>query len=413
MSDDEAVRRQYEDFPYPARDPEDERQRLITGSPSHILEIEHFVLAGGRAGDLRALVAGGGTGDGAIMLAQQLSDRGAGSVTYLDASAASLAIAEERAKVRCLGNISFHQGDILALPERGWAPFDYIDCCGVLHHLAEPAAGLAALSEVLAPGGGMGLMLYGELGRVGVYPAQRAIARLAGDGPAKDRLALGRRLVASLPDGNWLKRNDYLADHLAGDDAGFYDLLLHSRDRAYLVGEIAELLAAADLRISGFLPPGAYAPETYLDDADLIERAAGLPQIERWALAEEHSGAMKTHVFYAVGNSDEDRDEARGFEPHMVPVLREMKPDRLAASLSKSPRLSATLGGIAKQYEVPAGAGEIIAQIDGKRNLRQIHGRLRAKGARMSWPEFQASFGALYDVLHCLNLLLLAGAVVD
>ncbi len=131
---DRNVREQYEAYPYPSRDPADEAHRLITGSPSHILEIEHFILRGGRA--------------------------------------------------RGLENISFHQGSLLDLPGRGWPPFDYIDCCGVLHHLADPAAGLAALVAVLAPGGGLGLMLYGELGRTGVYPAQRAIARLAGDGPA-------------------------------------------------------------------------------------------------------------------------------------------------------------------------------------------------------------------------------------
>ena len=68
---DQLVHDQYEAYPYPARDPEDEAHRLITGSPSHILEIEHFIFAGGRASNLRALVAGGGTGDGAIMLAQQ------------------------------------------------------------------------------------------------------------------------------------------------------------------------------------------------------------------------------------------------------------------------------------------------------------------------------------------------------
>ncbi|MBT5522756.1 MAG: methyltransferase, partial [Rhodospirillaceae bacterium] len=62
---DNAVRAQYEAYPYPARDPGDEAQRLITGSPSHLLEIEHFVFAGGRvggaagAGGFRALVAGG------------------------------------------------------------------------------------------------------------------------------------------------------------------------------------------------------------------------------------------------------------------------------------------------------------------------------------------------------------------
>ena len=72
------IRRQYEAYPYPARDPADERLRLITGSPSHIDEVNHYVFGGRRdwAQPFRALIAGGGTGDGAIMLAQQLADRG-------------------------------------------------------------------------------------------------------------------------------------------------------------------------------------------------------------------------------------------------------------------------------------------------------------------------------------------------
>ncbi len=414
---DRTVRAQYEAYPYPARDPADEVHRLITGSPSHLVEIEHFVFAGGRAcgpdGGFRALVAGGGTGDGAIMLAQQLADRGAGTVTYLDQSEASLAVARGRAEARGLGNISFHRGSLLDLPDLGWGPFDYIDCCGVLHHLDLPGEGLKALVSVLAEQGGLGLMLYGELGRTGVYPAQRAIARLAGDGPAAERLTLARRLVDALPDGNWLKRNDHLSDHLAGDDAGFHDLLLHSRDRAYLVGEIAELAAAADLRITGFLPAGAYDPGHYLDDSELRERADRLPRQDRWALAEELSGAMKTHVFYAVRRGNEQGGAAMGCAPAMVPVLHEMAPDRLAASLARSPRLTAALGGVERQFEVSEGAAAMVALIDGRRSLRQIHGRLRAGGAKMNWTEFEAEFAALFAVLHRLNLLLFAGAVLD
>jgi SAM-dependent methyltransferase len=410
---DRAVRAQYEAYPYPARDPADEAHRLITGSPSHILEIEHFVFAGGRAGDLRALVAGGGTGDGAIMLAQQLADRGTGTVTYMDMSAASLDVAQGRAKARGLDNISFHHASLLDLPNLGWDPFDYIDCCGVLHHLDAPQAGLAALVSVLAEHGGLGLMLYGELGRTGVYPAQRAIARLVGDSPTTERLNFARRLVAGLPDGNWLKHNEYLSDHLAGDDAGFYDLLLHSRDRAYLVDEIVEITTAADLRITGFLPTGAYDPSHYLDDPELKARAAALPQQERWALAEELSGAMKTHVFYAVRQGNERGGAVRGLAPAMVPVLHEMAPERLAASLARAPRLTAELGGVERQFEVPDGAAAMVALIDGRRSLRQIHGRLRAGGAKLNWAEFEGQFSTLYDVLHPLNLLLFAGAVLD
>ena len=212
-----------------------------------------------------------------------------------------------------------------------------------------------------------------------------------------------------MPAGNWLKRNEHLSDHLAGDDAGFHDLLLHSRDRAYLVDEIAKLMASAGLRITGFLPPGAYDPGQYLDDPELRARAADLPLLERWALAEELSGAMKTHVFYAVRQGNETGGVATGFAPSMVPVLREMTPERLAASLEKSPGLSAKLGGQERQFELPEGAAAIVALIDGRRSLRQIHGRLRAGGAKLSWPDFEAKFAAIFDVLHALTLLLFAG----
>jgi len=71
------VRAQYEALPYPPRDPREEALRLITGTPSHILEVNHYLFSGRLNFNrpFRALVAGGGTGDACIMLAQQLVDR--------------------------------------------------------------------------------------------------------------------------------------------------------------------------------------------------------------------------------------------------------------------------------------------------------------------------------------------------
>ena len=65
------VRAQYEAYPYPAREPAEERKRLIVGSPSHILEINHHLFGGRRdfKRPFRALFAGGGTGDGAHRIA--------------------------------------------------------------------------------------------------------------------------------------------------------------------------------------------------------------------------------------------------------------------------------------------------------------------------------------------------------
>src|SRR5271163_4602740 len=104
MSDRE-VREQYEALPYPARDPRDEAKRLIVGSPSHLLEIDHYIFGGRRdwSKPFRALFAGGGTGDGAIMLAQQLADLGCSAeLVHLDPSAAAQHIAAARAERRGL-----------------------------------------------------------------------------------------------------------------------------------------------------------------------------------------------------------------------------------------------------------------------------------------------------------------------
>src|SRR6056297_1712995 len=99
---------QYEAFPYPERDPADEAKRLVTGSPSHPLEIDHYLFEGSRdwSQTLRVLVAGGGTGDALIQLAQMMTSAGAPyEMTYLDLSTASREIAEARARARGLKNI--------------------------------------------------------------------------------------------------------------------------------------------------------------------------------------------------------------------------------------------------------------------------------------------------------------------
>ena len=132
---------------------------------------------------------------------------GQGSVTWLDRSAASLKIAQARAAARGLSNIVWEQRSLLELPGSGLGPFDYIDCCGVLHHLPDPAEGLRALLSVLAPGGGLGLMVYAPHGRTGVYMLQDALRLLAparggasgaaGCGKARDAASAGDGMAAA------------------------------------------------------------------------------------------------------------------------------------------------------------------------------------------------------------------------
>tara|TARA_Y100001960_G_C14751923_1_gene868977 strand:+ start:852 stop:2102 length:1251 start_codon:yes stop_codon:yes gene_type:complete len=401
---DTVVRNQYEAHPYPPRDPDDECGRLITGSPSHIHEINHYVFEGKRdfSRPFRALIAGGGTGDATVMLAHQLAERGDGEVVYVDISEASLRIAEARVQARNLSNVSFHRGSILDISKVAPGTYDYIDCCGVLHHLADPVDGLNALAGSLDENGGMGLMLYGALGRTGVYPAQDAIRKLTIGMEEEDRLALARRLVESFPESNWLKRNLAISDYLLEDDAAFVDLLLHSRDRAYTVPEIEAIITGSGFSITGFIEPVRYDPTTYLDDEILVKKAKSLPWTDQCAIAESIAGNLKTHVFYVVPSDRGSTRPAQTNNPNMVPIWRNDDGPVFASRLSSSNRIKVNFDGLALSFELPKGAENIAKLIDCRRSLGDLQIALN-----QDWITFKAGFDRLYKVLNGLNLMLL------
>jgi SAM-dependent methyltransferase len=408
----ERVRAQYEAYPYPPRDPRDEAKRLIEGSPSHLLEINHYVFGGRRdfRQPFRALIAGGGTGDGTIMLAQHLADRGCpAEIVYLDVSSAARAIAEARAQHRNLTNIRFMTASLLELPTLALGPFDYIDCCGVLHHLPDPAAGLAILAAALKDDGGIGLMVYGALGRTGVYHLQAILRQLTADETDTARLDLARRLLKQLPATNWFARNPFLRDHLNVGDAGLYDLLLHSQDRAYTVPELADLVASAGLAITGLIEPWRYEPASYLSDGALLKRVAALDQLTRAAVAELLAGNLKGHICYAVKAGRATAAVAQPLDPAMIPVLRESSGVAPPKDLKPGGTLTARAEGLEARFALPRHAGPILARIDGRRTLADIHADLAAgEGARFEWPAFTEEFDRLYAVFNAVNKMFLS-----
>ncbi len=408
----ERVRAQYEAYPYPPRDPRDEAKRLIEGSPSHLLEINHYVFAGRRdfREPFRALVAGGGTGDGTIMLAQHLADRGCpAEIVYLDVSSAARAIAEARARQRNLTNIRFVTSSLLELQNLALGQFDYIDCCGVLHHLPDPAAGLAILAAALKDDGGIGLMVYGALGRIGVYHLQAILRQLAADESDTARLDLARRLLKQLPTTNWFARNPFMRDHLNVGDAGVYDLLLHSQDRAYTVPDLVALVGTAGLAITGLIEPWRYEPASYLSDGALLKRIASLDRLERAAMAESLVGNLKVHICYAVKADRAATAVAQPHDPAMIPVLREASGSESAKDLKPGGALTARAEGVEARFALPRRAGPILARIDGRRSLADIHADLAAgEGARFEWTAFKEEFDRLYGVFNAVNKMFLS-----
>lgn len=374
LTDD--VTAQYEAYPYPERDPRDEARRLITGSPSLPQEMDHHLWGGARdwSRPLRFLVAGGGTGDGLVQLCQLLTSAGCPfEATYVDLSANARRVAEARIAARKLTNVRFVTGSLLDAASLG--TFDYIDCCGVLHHLPEPQDGFDALGRALAPGGGMGLMVYAPLGRLGVYPLQSAFAALTRNCTPQDRLRVARSVFARLPEDHPFLGNPHLVDHKVSD-AGFYDLLLHSRDRPYTISQLLDALSHAGLELAGVPEPVLYDPAAFLEGA---EPAEPLSQTERMQLAENLRGSLKTHVVYAVRLGDRIKPPLG--HPRAVPRLRGIAPAKLARVIAQSGALKLSTGGQKREVRVPKASSFVVGQIDGRRDLGQIRGLL-------GWDQF-------------------------
>ena len=408
---DQLVQSQYEAYPYPERRPADEKNPLVVGSPSNLAELNHYVFGGCRdlSRPLAALIAGGGTGDAAIQLAQQMMDFGVpGEVVHLDQSEPSQNVARERATVRGLDNIRFVQGSLLDVADIAPGPWDYIDCCGVLHHLEDPNAGLAALTGVLAPDGGLGVMVYGELGRIGIYQVQDMMRALAPPGSRDDqaRVDLTRRLVDSLPATAWLNRNGQVRDHKDGGDPGIYDLFLHARDRAYRVPEVLELIASANLRLVTFIEPYRYDPMLLVRDPQLKKTLAGLGSHEQAAFAELYLGNLKKHAFYAV-QMDNPIAPPRPDAPTATPTLVGLTADEAAKLMPAGGVISVKKEGHQIDMQVPSLARAIVALCDGQRDLAAIHASIQQKRADLDYDGFKRQFDQFYNVMNAINRMVL------
>jgi len=410
------VRQQYEQFPYPPRDPRDEAKRLLPTYLDHLSMINHYGFRGRqdfRRG-FRALVAGGGTGDAAVFLGEQIRQTDA-RIVYLDLSESSMEVARSRAAARGLTNITWEQGSLLDLPRRSWEPFDYVNCVGVLHHLPDPAEGLRALRAVLKDDGAMGLMVYGRYGRTGVYQMQellRIVNRQAGDDRA--RLGNARLLLDLLPETNWFQKGrDLVRDHVEMGDAGLYDMLLHSTDRAFSIPEVYELvegcglhLAAFELRQRAILTPGvAYR------DPGLLKLLAGLPVPRQQAALELFNGTITKHSFYVSARPDavadlQDADNVPLF--HLLPDLGRRLSGEIERNAGRGRMTLSLPRGIQVELEVRPSTAALLNHVDGQRSIRDLTEAARQSlRPRPSRDDVQRDFQRLYDPLNFWDLMLL------
>ncbi len=415
------VRRQYEGYPYPPRDPADEKKRLLRTHFDALSVLNHYGFAGRQTfcNGFRALVAGGGTGDSLIHLAWQLRGTDA-EVHYVDISEASREVARKRARVRGLGNIVWHHASLLDLPEMGLPAFDYINCIGVLHHLDDPQAGLAALKAVLKDDGVMGIMLYGRYGRTAVYQMQDLLRRIhAGETDDPARLAVAREVMGALPSTNWYSHcAEWFKDPELYGDAGIYDMFLHSCDRAYTVGEVYDFVASAGLRLVTFTGAERVRlhPEYRLPEGPARDRVRRLPRRQREAVGELLWGCRAKQDFYAAPAGDriarlEDLDNVPFFLPGnpLVP-LRKDAATMLGNVFRRGGGRTVTFEHQGSKIPFPTNpeAQAFLDHVDDRATVGEILENVRARlGRDVPDADLLADIRPAWDVLNLFDMLLL------
>ena len=420
------VKSQYEAMPYPPCDPQDDKTRLAMTWLEDLPMINHYCFAGKQSFSkgFRALVAGGGTGDATIFLAEQLRGTDA-EIVHLDMSHASIALAQERAKIRRLTNITWSHYSLLSLPALGLGQFDYINCSGVLHHLADPDLGLRVLLGALKEGGAIGLMVYGTTGRTGVYQMQSLMRMVNQNSTGKEiedtrKIANTRDLLGSLPASNWFMASESMFnDHKMGD-AGIYDLLLHSQDRSYSVGELFDWLGERHGRHLVFSDVqrgrAPYLPHMVMGvkPPAVAAELRQLPLRRQYEMAELMVGNLITHSLYLLPNATCTAPYSdAAYIPFFYhePLTGEVVAQVFGSNKGQPFWLNHQHSGVSLMVNPGKYGAKILGLIDGQKSFAEIFDQFRSRwqgqAAAPDNAALFADFAESYDTLNALERLLL------
>ena len=253
--------------------------------------------------NIRILDAGCGTGVGTEYLVH-LNPQAA--VVGIDLSAGALSVAKERCQRSGANRVEFHHLSLYDA-EQLEGEFDLINCVGVLHHLPDPIRGIQSLAAKLAPGGLIHIFVYAELGRWEIQLMQKAIALLQGNqrGDYTDGVQVGRQIFSALPESNRLVKREKERWSLENQrDANFADMYVHPQEIDYNIETLFELIDASGLEFIGFSNPRTWELEPLLGKKpELIKRAEGLSDRERYRLVELLNPEAVTHYEFFLGRS--------------------------------------------------------------------------------------------------------------
>lgn len=249
----QAVREQYEEFPYP---------RWINleiptprSFPEAMRERFPFLTPAPNRPNVQILIAGCGTGFHPISIAAEYPDA---TLTAIDFSKSSLAYAIQQSRKYKVPNLSFLHGDILNL--NMGRKFDVIEAVGVLHHMDDPEAGIRALVRALKPGGYMRLGLYSRRARAKLQAAKELIQGRRIGRSSTELRAVRQEIVQ---DSSGLMKGTMEAPDFYYM-SGFRDLLCHAHEVTFTPAELKPLLKASGITMLGYRGINAEARAQYV-----------------------------------------------------------------------------------------------------------------------------------------------------
>jgi 2-polyprenyl-3-methyl-5-hydroxy-6-metoxy-1,4-benzoquinol methylase/Flp pilus assembly protein TadD len=235
------------------------------------------------------LIAGCGTGSHSIDSALRFPRA---RILAIDISRTSLAYARRKSRELGLTNIEYGQADILKLAALG-RRFDVIETVGVLHHLADPAAGWRVLLSLLRPHGLMLVGLYSATARQSLAAARAFIAERGYRATAEDIRACRQELIQrfGLP-----PFRDF------SSTSGCRDLLFNVMEHQFTIPQVKAFLDENRLTFLGFeqLPP-----DVLRQFQQQFPEAGALHDLDPWHTFEQmHPLTFGNMYFFWVQKTD-------------------------------------------------------------------------------------------------------------
>jgi len=262
--------------------------------------------------------------------------------------------------------------------------FDMIVSTGVLHHLADPDAGLRALRSVLKPDGAMYLMVYAPYGRTGVSMLQE-YCRMLGIGTSPQEINDLSAALRGLPEYHPLV-SMLRGERNALDAGALVDALLNPRDRTYSVTQVYEFLERSDLKLGRWYWQATYSPHCgAISSTPHACRLLALPEREQYVAMELWRGLIANHDFVAVPRSN-DRATIRFDDERYLSYVPIRRPWTVCIQDRLPPGAAGVLVNQTHLFQdlylfIDEQQKRIYDAIDGRRSVSEILGLMKGEGA--------------------------------